>query len=515
MFVMILVASLVMASAMAVIAGRRHPDLQAWSLGLLSQAVAYILLALRGQIPVDVSIVAANTAISLSLALYVIGLHRIYGQPVPKLWVMTPIVVTSITFALLVDHYHARLVAGAALWTLQTIHLLVVVLRNRAKTQGRGQYMVASAATLFVVTEAVRLIGVLNHVDHSWTLTTPSLEAYGFFLSSLICTLLMAVGALTMVQERAELALAQSEARHRRVIDAASVGICIVSGGQFRFTNPKAAEILGRPPQDIVDHPFAPFIHPDDLPLVLSNHKLRLEGNNDDLRYETRMLAGERGTRWMEISGVAMEWHGQKATLNFLADVTERHQTEEHMRVLAWHDALTQLPNRRLFVDHLELALAASERSGRCGAVLFFDLDNFKPLNDSHGHAMGDLLLKEVARRLLLNIRPSDTAARFGGDEFVVLLTDLAPEKDEAKQQAAQRGEVIRQALGQPYLLTGLHDGTSVEVTHRCSATGGIAVFSGSEVPVEALIERADAAMYQAKEAGRNRVWLAQSGLVT
>jgi diguanylate cyclase (GGDEF)-like protein len=149
------------------------------------------------------------------------------------------------------------------------------------------------------------------------------------------------------------------------------------------------------------------------------------------------------------------------------------------------------------------------------GAVLFFDLDNFKPLNDTHGHAMGDLLLIEVARRLLQNIRSSDTAARFGGDEFVVLLTDLAAEKDLAMSQAAQRGEVIRQALGQPYYLSGAQGGTSQEVTHHCSATGGIAMFCGSDVPAEVLIERADTAMYQAKEAGRNRVWLARSGVVS
>ena len=176
------------------------------------------------------------------------------------------------------------------------------------------------------------------------------------------------------------------------------------------------------------------------------------------------------------------------------------------MRELAMHDALTHLANRRLFLDHLQLALASSDRTGRCGAVLFLDLDNFKPLNDQHGHAMGDLLLEEVARRLTRGIRPSDTAARLGGDEFVVLLTDLATDRKEALQQALERAEAIRVSLAEPYRLVGSHDGQPVRVTHHCTATGGLAVFCGSDVGVETLLDSADAAMYAAKDAGRNRI---------
>lgn len=515
MFVMILVASLVMAFAMAVFAGRRHFDLQAWSLGLLAQALGYVLLAVRGYIPDVVSVVAANTCISASLALYATGLYRLYRQPVPALWVHGPVVLTALAFALLHDAYYPRLLVGPVIWMAQAAFLIGIIWRYKDNTPGRGQYIIAFAAAMFLVTETVQLVDVLTHSERHQTLMTPSLQAYAFFLSSLSCTLLLAVGALTMVQERAEQALAVSEARHRKVIESATVGICVVSDGVFRFINPKGADLLGQSVSAIVGQPLIKFIFPEDLPLAQRNHQLRLSGRGDDLRYQLRMYAGDRGVRWMEVSGVAHEWQGQQATLNFLTDVTERHRTEEHMRVLAWHDALTQLPNRRLFVDHLALALSASERSGHYGAVLFFDLDNFKPLNDTHGHAMGDLLLIEVARRLLQNIRSSDTAARFGGDEFVVLLTDLAAEKDLAMSQAAQRGEVIRQALGQPYYLSGAQGGTSQEVTHHCSATGGIAMFCGSDVPAEVLIERADTAMYQAKEAGRNRVWLARSGVVS
>lgn len=189
-----------------------------------------------------------------------------------------------------------------------------------------------------------------------------------------------------------------------------------------------------------------------------------------------------------------------------MRDISERKRAEENIRALAFHDALTQLPNRRLLDDRLKQALAAGRRSGRCGALMFLDLDNFKPLNDVHGHNVGDLLLAEVARRLTRCVRATDTVARFGGDEFVVLFDGLEVDRKKSTDQTAALAEKIRLALAEPYVLTMEEDGVPLlKIEHRCTTSVGVVVFTGTDAP-EDVLQRADLAMYRAKVAGRNQV---------
>ncbi len=185
-------------------------------------------------------------------------------------------------------------------------------------------------------------------------------------------------------------------------------------------------------------------------------------------------------------------------------EITERKRLEEQVRQLAFHDPLTRLANRRLMLDHLEQAMSASKRSQRHGALLFLDLDNFKPLNDTHGHGVGDLLLIEVAERLKACVREADTVARFGGDEFVVLLCELSTQPGEAAEQAVAIAEKVRTRLAEPYVLQSAPSAPSIQ--HECTASIGVAVFRGRDESQNAVIDRADAAMYRAKEEGRNRI---------
>jgi len=179
-------------------------------------------------------------------------------------------------------------------------------------------------------------------------------------------------------------------------------------------------------------------------------------------------------------------------------DITERKANEARIYDLAFYDPLTRLPNRRLLLDRLGLALAKSARNNAHGAILFLDLDNFKTLNDSMGHDYGDLLLEEVGRRLKATVRDEDTVCRLGGDEFVVMLEDLSGGDELASEQALAIGEKILHALCQSYSLRG-H-------SHLCSASIGVSLFKGADVSVGELLKRADTAMYQAKAAGRNTV---------
>jgi len=180
----------------------------------------------------------------------------------------------------------------------------------------------------------------------------------------------------------------------------------------------------------------------------------------------------------------------------FIRDITTRRESEEQIRNLAFYDTLTQLPNRRLMQDRLRQALAASSRSGMEGALLFIDLDNFKTLNDTLGHKMGDELLKQVAQRLVSTVRDGDTVARFGGDEFVIVLENLSKELFLAAERAEDIGEKIAYVLNLPYQL-GEHE------SHVTSSIG-VALFNKNPLGVDGLFKQADIAMYQAKKAGRN-----------
>ena len=191
-------------------------------------------------------------------------------------------------------------------------------------------------------------------------------------------------------------------------------------------------------------------------------------------------------------------------------EITERKRLEEQVRQLAFHDPLTHLANRRLMLEHLDQAMSASKRSHHHGTLLFLDLDNFKSLNDTHGHSVGDLLLIEVAERLKACVREADTVARFGGDEFVVLLCELDTQPAEASEQAIAVAEKIRIRLSDLYVLQAAPSGPATgTIEHQCTASIGVAIFRGRDESQSSVIDRADAAMYQAKEDGRNRIRLA------
>jgi len=193
-------------------------------------------------------------------------------------------------------------------------------------------------------------------------------------------------------------------------------------------------------------------------------------------------------------------------------DITERIKYDEEIRNLAFYDTLTQLPNRRLLNDRLDQAMAASKRSGLYGALMFFDLDNFKSLNDTHGHSVGDLLLVEVAHRINHCVREVDTVARLGGDEFVVVFSELDVDKAKSATQASIVAEKIRAVLAEPYMLRIQHEGKAeTTIEHHCTSSIGAVLFINHEASSEDIIKWADMAMYQAKEAGGNLIQFSDS----
>ena len=183
---------------------------------------------------------------------------------------------------------------------------------------------------------------------------------------------------------------------------------------------------------------------------------------------------------------------------SLVQDETAYKKAQDEIERLAYYDTLTSLPNRRLLVDRLNQSLKVSKRTKSCIGVMFMDLDNFKTLNDTKGHAIGDLLLQQVAKRLQLSVRGHDTVARIGGDEFVIILDDLGKDVDAAQLAIKQVGEKLLKEINRPFKLQ--------DYEHYCTPSIGIYMYAAENINVDEVLKRADAAMYQIKQSGRNNI---------
>ncbi len=237
--------------------------------------------------------------------------------------------------------------------------------------------------------------------------------------------------------------------------------------------------------------------YPQDRCAVMAAYDEIRKGTTFDLEHR---IVVDGSIRWVR-QKAEMRTDAEDAPLwaiGIVQDITERKAAEEQIQSLAFYDPLTQLPNRRLLMDRLKHAIAARARHQRNGALLFVDLDNFKVLNDTHGHFMGDLLLQQVGQRLTDCMREGDSVARLGGDEFVVMLENLSENRAEALAQADVVSKKILAILDEPYQL-GTH-------AHRSTASIGVTLFGDQAESIDEPLKRADMAMYQSKTAGRNRV---------
>ena len=275
--------------------------------------------------------------------------------------------------------------------------------------------------------------------------------------------------------------------------------------------NKEATRLFGWTLEEVKGRRFIDFlVVPGEQGLPLANLE-RLQHNelphsiNNNLTRDGRQLTCEwRNARIPDTPG------GKACNISLAIDISERLRLEKENRRMAFRDPLTQLPNRRLLHDRLDRLLRRLRREGGYGSMLFLDLDNFKPLNDQHGHAAGDQLLIEVARRLHGCVREIDTVARFGGDEFVVVLGALHATRDESLALARNVAEKVGTVLARPYHLNvRQHDGTELAVEHACTSSIGATLYFDNGVRQEEILKRADSAMYRAKNEGRNRICFA------
>ena len=235
---------------------------------------------------------------------------------------------------------------------------------------------------------------------------------------------------------------------------------------------------------------------------VVDQHENMWSVVNSKGRWEaevwTRKRCGDRYAAWLAVSAVRLPNGEITHYVGTQADITERKLLQEQATRLAFYDALTNLPNRRLLIDRLEHCAALAARSHQISALVFIDLDNFKDLNDTLGHEVGDQFLQQVAQRLVQASRQADTVARLGGDEFVILMEHMGTTENEAMFQTKVAAEKILKAVKLPYDLTGL--------SHHATCSIGAVLIGEQRLSAQDLLRRGDLAMYQAKRDGRNTV---------
>lgn len=308
---------------------------------------------------------------------------------------------------------------------------------------------------------------------------------------------LMSRSTLFDITERKlmEKTLQESEERFRGILEHAPIGMATVSlSGKFLQANRALCEIVGYSKEELEGLTFQAITHPDDLDLDLANAQRLLNGEIQSYQMEKRYIRKNGEVVWIQLTGSILR--SGEAPRYFIAqieDITERKRSQEQIRQLAYYDTLTNLPNRRLLLDRMHHALSQAKHHGRSMAIMFLDLDHFKQINDTLGHDVGDELLKVVAKRLSTCIRSGDTVSRQGGDEFVIILEEVAHSQD-----AALVAEKTIKTLSEPVIVREheLHITTSI----------GIAIYpvNGTDDVLE-LMKKADMAMYSAKEAGRNQ----------
>lgn len=302
---------------------------------------------------------------------------------------------------------------------------------------------------------------------------------------------------------RAGQALARSQLHLRALFDAIPDRVWLKdTAGRFIMCNPAAAQALGQDPDRMAGLTDAELDSSAGMPADSSETDQRALNSHAPVMYEQAMSLVPGGPPigvFEVVKRAVFDHNGEPmGVLGMARDVTERKRADAQIERLAFYDPLTGLCNRRLFHDRLEQAQAASTRSQQWAAVCFIDLDNFKDLNDTQGHDQGDVLLQQVAKRLLAAVREQDTVARLGGDEFVVLLEELGQDEAQAALFANTVGEKLLEALNHPYML---HRGE-----HHNTPSLGLTLFRDHQERIEDVLKRADLAMYQSKSAGRNTV---------
>lgn len=395
---------------------------------------------------------------------------------------------------------------------VKRIQLLLKESKNIEETLLKGQnfsmpfidendgYIVNFHAIKDISGRFVAYVATYGYLDDLTVIDKKYRNAY---IIGLLCIVLFSVSLyLLLVQRRKAL---REKSRFETVVNKSNNGILLMDEkGDIFFINQAACKILDYASLEIIGQNSHSKIHvhaapdSDTICPILNTLTYQQSYIGEDTfrkRNGEHIVVHLNATPFVE-DGVTT------GIVVIFRDITSEKKDKETIEHLAYYDVLTDLPNRKLLLDRLSSALAYSHRSHEFGGLLFMDLDNFKILNDTKGHNVGDLLLREVAKRLSKELRQSDTIARFGGDEFVVLVTHLGRDEEGARAELEKIARKILTSLSKEYRFGTFNHAFS----HQCSASIGGVVFCNGKISIHDILKEADMAMYEVKKSGRNNI---------
>lgn len=484
-------------------------SLHDWMLASLLMAAGSLLLGLRGIVPDLLSIVVGNSWIVLSLDFIHTGTRKLFGLGPGRPWhwlATAAMLLSGIVFTYFTPNLPARIVAVSVLILPFYATCGWLFWRHgepQPKAIDRFTALIFLMGALLFLLRGANAPGADVSASYlstrSWLVAAPYLYA---ILFNVWMTIMLTLKVNARLQQRLEEALGRSRAANQDLAETLAFNEMIIlnsplpmgvyaTSGQCLIANDAYARLVGAPRETLLSQNFR-YIDAWQGSGLLDDCLAAL-AHQSAMRREVHIVSSFGKEVWVDCRILPTHLKGEHHLLIQFSDLTERKRVEDNLRNLAFHDALTQLPNRRLLLDRLGHAIRTAKRQNHYVAVLFLDLDDFKALNDAHGHDAGDRLLIEVANRLLQVVRESDTVARLGGDEFVVLLEGLGAEPDKAMEQAAAFADKIQRALSAEYTLG--------DVRHQCSASIGIQLFLGEDADPDRILKQADLTMYEMKRA--------------
>lgn len=295
-----------------------------------------------------------------------------------------------------------------------------------------------------------------------------------------------------------ENALIEAESKYRNLVESALVGVYIYQDERLIYVNPQFENISGYSKEEIENMSILNFFNIEDK-LFVKRFIRKMSNDFSEITEQIRVVRKDGSNAEIELSGKAIKYNDKLAIIGTICDITDKKRAEEKIRHMAYHDALTGLPNRYQLNEYIHKAIARARRKSQSIAVIFIDLDRFKVINDTMGHEFGDRVLKNVSKRLLRCVREEDVVSRHGGDEFIILMEDIT------KQQIEKVSQRIIEEMSKAFVVNNHEVYTSPSI--------GISVYPKNGEDVITLIKNADAAMYLAKEKGKNTYQFYESRL--
>jgi diguanylate cyclase (GGDEF)-like protein/PAS domain S-box-containing protein len=480
---------------------RRYRGISYWLAAMILQVIANVLLVLRGTISDFLSIIVSNLAVEVGTWLFLVGLEQFFGRPRKHTLNLILLAAFLITFTywsvvpnigirkLLVASCMAVLMAQAA-WLL-----LVKVPAHHSATQ-----MMGIIALGYVAANILRIIGqlIVPQTSNDFFQSNNVVDALAF-VGWLTLTSLLLLTLVLMVNQRLLRDVRAQEEKFAKAFHSSTHAILLTrkDNGAIFEVNQGFEDITGYRREEVL-HKTTTELH------LWSSEDARKAfltslSQNQPLRKVEMEFRRKDGSSLIGIlSAELIEIADETCVISSISDVTEQSRLRDQLKALALHDALTDLPNRRLFYDRFALSLANALRHKNRLAVISLDLDQFKTINDTYGHETGDLVLTETSRRLSQSVREVDTVARFGGDEFMILLWEIRSVED-----AAEVAVKILEQFRVPFAVA--------ERSMTAHASLGIALYPDHGTDLETLLRNSDQALYAVKAQGRNHYRLAGS----